>query len=314
MKKIVLIIFYLSIYLSSANAQDSLKVIDALYNDFSIPDASAFSLLGINPSKITRPSSTKELASALVNAANKGKEISPGISIEWAPLMTFDKRFVKNDGKDRTYQDFKHYKETFFQRNLQLSFASVQDSVGSKVALGISCVVFDKSDPKYHDEYANKVIDQTTQLLTPLYVYQKLVNKFALHKDTMIERMGIPIETNIEFYVNGPCLVKAFNDSVILKKDSIKQIFIDKLKLAKGDPKEKIIDTLVNEYLQLYKDYRASTNKDKIGLLKILKEEQENYKKEHWNDGMLKFGVGQVWNSKDNTWKKLQSQKITAYG
>src|SRR4051812_11169208 len=87
-----------------AFSQDSVKVLDALYHDFSIPDASAFSLLGITPNKVTRPSSAKEVSASLLNIAEGGSNISPGIALEWAPFTTFDKRYIKIDSTIKIYQ------------------------------------------------------------------------------------------------------------------------------------------------------------------------------------------------------------------
>jgi hypothetical protein len=309
------IYFLLLFCCQSGYSQDSLKVLDALYSDFSIPDASAFSLLGINPSKITRPSSTKELASALVNAASSGKSISPGIAIEWAPMLTFDRRFIKNDSINRIYKDFEHYSKTFFQRNLQLSFATVQDSGGSKVALGLSFVIFDKSDPKNNKQYALNLIEKTTEALSKLSNLNDKRSAFATYKSSAFRNLGIDIVKDEAFYINGPCQSSDFDKhDLVLSKDSISKLFIDKLKLPKGDIKEKTVDTLVTKFIDTYIIYQRIVNSDRTALLKIIQTEQEKYKKDNWNASILKFGIGQIWNSYDNAWQNLQSKKLTAYG
>src|SRR5688500_8755389 len=57
--------------------------------DLTPPDLSAFDLLGINPTEVTRPGTVRELAAALANGISSSGQITPGLALEWAPGQTF---------------------------------------------------------------------------------------------------------------------------------------------------------------------------------------------------------------------------------
>ena len=114
------------------------KAASALYTDLPIPDMSSFSLLHVNPYKIARPAGAKEFAAdVLCIAKSDVTNAVPGIALEWAPYQTFDRNRISGDKN----QVFTSYRQSLVLRNLQLSFAGVQDSFASRLSAGVSFVI-----------------------------------------------------------------------------------------------------------------------------------------------------------------------------
>jgi hypothetical protein len=122
------------VWTTSAHAQDKVAT-DSLYIDFAVPDLPALAALGLNPSKVSRPGTLKELSVSVFPLAGSDSSIGPGVAIAWAPVYTFAK-------------DVDSYRGPVLRR---LAFSLVTSKEGKTDAVnagaGIRVMLFDKTDP-----------------------------------------------------------------------------------------------------------------------------------------------------------------------
>ncbi len=287
-------------------AQDE-KAVDALYHDFSNPDVTAFGLLGVNPNKINRPTTTKEFASSILEVGSSGKTIPPGIAIEWAPGMTFSNRFISPQ-KDN-FKTFDEYVKDRFWRQALLSFATIQDSTGSKVALGLNICVYDHTDPSYNRPYFRELINLIRIKLSPLRATTESNAAFMRMRDSLINDWG-----EVEG-VDKLMGISNFNDNLPANLDSLKTAYKHGLiaLLSEEHKSDARADKLVDFFISTWKAQKTADQKDSKLVDDLIAQQKAKFKKEHWNDGLLKIGAGNVWNSSDFTWKQLQAQKFSSF-
>ncbi len=120
--------------LPSAAVVDSL---DAYYVDFSVPDLAAFTLLGVDVSRVSRPGNVRETALALVNGLNASGEAEAGVGVEVALARVLAAPQVR--------ADYDGLRDRF-----TVSFATDRQDDAARVALGVRWVPVDKADP-YED-------------------------------------------------------------------------------------------------------------------------------------------------------------------
>ncbi len=286
-------------------AQDE-KAVDALYHDFSNPDVTAFGLLGVNPNKINRPTTTKEFASSILEVGSAGKTIPPGIAVEWAPGMTFCNKFLypKKDGL-KSYQE---YIKDRFWRQMLLSFATIQDSTGAKVALGLNLCIYDHTDAQYNEMYFRNLINLIRINLSPIQGYTDIAKNFGTKRNDLFEKWNIGDQETImatdDFNDKLPSDIDSFR--IVLKQRIVSSIPDE----YKKDPK---VDELINFYISSRQAKETAEAKDNATVIKLIAQQKSQFKKEHWNDGLLKIGAGNIWNSTDFTWKQLQAQKFSSF-
>ena len=95
MKNIILTII-LILFSLSTRTQTTESSIDDFYCDYSVPDLSALSMLGIESDEIVRPGSVKEFAAGISKFINTDGTIKPAYAIEWSFLRTLTKHRVSN--------------------------------------------------------------------------------------------------------------------------------------------------------------------------------------------------------------------------
>lgn len=287
-------------------SQDSVLTINDLYIDFAIPDISAFNMLGETPENVAKPGNVKDFSAQLLNIASGGKSIPPGIALEVNPYLIFTKR------ADVTNQIVK-YRESKV-RGLQLTFGTLQDSLGSKVAYGIKWTIFDKADALMNTSLQNDII--------------KLQQQYFLERpDNAVERNNFD-KSVVDF-------VKAFNEnnnrvklSEFIKdfflfpgdKDYIEKsggysfnlqrgiTYLEEIKKEKlSSQEEKDVESLFLKYyiiMEKYERYGADSESK-------IKQHLTNYRKENWNKSALHIAVGHVLFSDEYMWKDLASEKIS---
>jgi len=117
---------------AAAQAPDS--SLDAHYIDFSVPNLSAFTLLGINADRISRPGNVRELATGLTNGFGTRGSLEHGTGLEVALF-----RVLANP---RSLDQYRPIRDRF-----TLSAAAVREADTTRFGLGFRWVLFDQADP-----------------------------------------------------------------------------------------------------------------------------------------------------------------------
>ncbi len=293
--------------------QNDPKDLDVLYHDFSIPDLTAFTLLDVNPNNVSRPANSKEFQGGIIDIASGGKNISPGIALEWAPFITFDNRFIKKDSSFLTYRDLEHYKKSAYRRNFQLSLASIQDSTGSKIAGGLSFIVFDKSDPSIDLAYCNSLFE-LAKIAEGTVKLNHIKDNFLQIQDGLLQKLNINAANNLNLYLAITQKLEGFtNNNPVPSQDELENELLPIVSANTVQDKNKIIKSLVEFYISSLTDFRKLSGDNAKKAADLITKTKEEYKKAHWNASIMKVGIGTIANSPENKWTSLQNEKFSSF-
>jgi hypothetical protein len=117
--------------------------------DLSVPESPAFTVLGLTPQTVIRPTSPRQFASSLLNGIDQRGNLQAGLAFDAAPYLIY--------AGDRL--TLKRYRESYLLRFLaraQTSFATTKGaSEGDKsirAAVGFNFTLIDKGDPHSDSE------------------------------------------------------------------------------------------------------------------------------------------------------------------
>ena len=112
--------------------------------DLSVPESPAFTVLGVTPQTVIRPTSPRQFASSLLNGIDQRGNLQSGVALDFAPYMLYagDKLTLKQ------------YRESPFLRFLartQISLATTkgasENDRSALAAVGFHLTLMDKGDP-----------------------------------------------------------------------------------------------------------------------------------------------------------------------
>lgn len=113
--------------------------------DLSVPESPAFTVLGLTPETVVRPSSPRQFATALLNGVDRNGNFQSGTAIDTVPYLLLG----GNQLTLRQYQD--NYKLRLASRT-QFSFATTkgasEDDKSVRLSLGLRLTLWDKGDPR----------------------------------------------------------------------------------------------------------------------------------------------------------------------
>lgn len=115
--------------------------------DLSIPESPAFTVLGLTPETVVRPTTPRELATSLVNGVDRNGNFQTGVAIDTAPYMLLA-------GNTLTIGRYRAQKMsvTRFVARTQVSFAITKGASeadkSARMALGFRFTLFDNGDPR----------------------------------------------------------------------------------------------------------------------------------------------------------------------
>lgn len=282
--------------LAMSQSQTTADSIAAMYIDFSPPDLSAFTLLGVNSNAVTRPGNLKELSVAFLNAASINGKITPGVAIEWSPYHTIGSNSLAE------------YRSSIFLRRLQISFATSQDSGAANVAFGIGCVPIDDSDPLNDPELNNEVInalayfDQSGYAAEKRKKYQDQVNSFFKR----IESDGNKI-----YQMN--CIMAP--ETLLNSRKSIDSI-VNEIAAVRRTQNSAPLTVEERQKLRGLAEIGLSFQgtSDVSGVVDRLIERAKNkFKNRLWNATVVQLAVGTVWNSPISSWSALHPDRWSAF-
>lgn len=117
--------------------------------DLSVPESPAFTVLGVTPENVSRPSTPREFATSFLNGVDQRGNFQTGLALDFVPFLTFF-------GKDTSLFSYAHNRMERFMARTQFSFATAKgvtdEDKSTRLALGLRMTVFDKGDPRLDDE------------------------------------------------------------------------------------------------------------------------------------------------------------------
>src|SRR5262249_16127690 len=117
--------------------------------DLSVPESPAFTILGLTPQTVVRPTSPREFATSLLNGVDENGNFQTGVALDTAPFLLFF-------GKDVTINNYRRSYLTQFLSRSQFSFAVVKGASegdkSSRIATGLNLTLWDRGDPRLDRE------------------------------------------------------------------------------------------------------------------------------------------------------------------
>lgn len=294
-------------------AQDR-KAADVLHTELPIADPSAFIIMHVNPYKIARPAGAKEFAiSGMCIAKSDISSAIPGFAMDWAPYQTFA-RYNINENRDTV---FSSYRKNLILRNLLLSYGAAQDSFASRKAVGLSLVIFDKSDPSNDPQFAKSMLALLpvgTKAHTTQEALKILQDDFRQDQlDPFFQQQGFsPVADSLLYRLFSFQAGRLNRDSI---RADIGRKFGARMGFDRGfdSPKEYKVNKLIDAYVQALEKVAILREQDQQILKILIEEKRKQFLREHWNAGVLKIGAGTTWYAPDFNWSHLQFNKFSAY-
>lgn len=117
--------------------------------DLSVPESPAFTVLGLTPQTVVRPTTPRELATSLINGVDENGNFQNGVALDTVPyLLLF--------GNNLTLDAYRNSPGTRFFARTQLSIGTTKGSTdadkSARLALGLHLTFFDEGDPRLDRE------------------------------------------------------------------------------------------------------------------------------------------------------------------
>jgi len=314
MKKVLLIAAMLvCMYpLFAQNPTDTLTI-DDFYVDYSIPDLTALGLLGIQNDEIVRPGNMKEFALAISNFVDTDGSLKPALAMEWSFMRTLSKGQM-------------NWNRAFQPRNLAISMATTnQDSLGTRMGIGLKWVPFDKSEPIADESFMNLMAQlgqayfQTDAVQDEDNYNDELLAIFNWNNQGMTtdERQVYFIMLETLSYQTLDANCKAMKKGVLTVTDTTFLNTIEE-KLERANLSNIITPDQLNEAVKLYKDYLLNycangRQSFESYISAILQREKERYKKEHWNAFAWEVSAGWVGHSVSANYDDFEIERLSVF-
>ncbi len=173
----------------SVHAQDTRDTVKNGTLDLSVPESPAFAVLGLTPETVIRPSTTRALATSLLNGFDHNGTFQTGFAFDFAPYMLFA-------GNALTLSAYRTSPSMRFLARTQFSIATTKGSntdPTARAAAGFRFTLFDKGDPRTDSEFANDLVgtaEAAARLVPPLPPSQNSPSDIATHNSL--------VETTVE--------------------------------------------------------------------------------------------------------------------
>lgn len=117
--------------------------------DMSVPESPAFTVLGLTPQTVTRPTSPRQFATSLLNGVDTSGNFQSGLAMDFVP-------FLMLAGDQSTLREYQTQYVTRLLSRSQFSFASTkgatEDDKSMRLALGLNVTLWDRGDPRTDEE------------------------------------------------------------------------------------------------------------------------------------------------------------------
>jgi hypothetical protein len=297
---------------------DTLEIKD-FYLDFATPEISAFSIMDIEPSAISKPGNIKEFALGITNFVNSKGDLRTGLAVEWAPLMTFDKKtgnWINKSGKHNKFE----------WKNITTSFATTNDSTNVKLSGALRFSPIDRTNPLNNKEWIDSISNYFYSVINQRDIQnQKLDNaKKNFSKrvidtlinigvpDKLLGKLSKPIDAANSYRLNS---LKAkydtsgvLYDRYIISQDvynDLKKSFDDNNLLSLFNQNQEKLKSLCQYFTDIFYQHHSGPPFQTEFNLHILKM-KEDYKKKNWNKWALQISGGGLFNSEKATLSDLK--------
>jgi len=308
--------------LAQEKKQDSLEIRD-FYMDFAVPDITAFSILNIEPTSISKPGSIKELALGITNFVNEKGDLRAGLAVEWAPFKTFNKKTGNWENKSKNQTKFEW-------KNLTTSLATTNDSTNVKFAGAFRFSPIDQTNPLndkiWVDSISNYFYSVINQKIIQEEPFDAARHAFMMSANKTFDRMEIPDSLREKLFMP----IDAFNSNrlnslkakyestgVIFDRkvvsdgifEEMKALFASNKLGGKFEENQEEIEQLCLSFTDFFYYYHSRTSFQTDFNLHILKMKEE-YKQKNWNKWALQISAGESFNSEKAT---LNDLKVDCY-
>lgn len=117
--------------------------------DMSVPESPAFTVLGVTPQTVTRPTSPRAFASSLLNGVDTNGNFQSGLALDFVPYLLLA-------GDQLTLRNYQTRYITRMLARTQFSFGTTkgatEDDKSLRLALGLHLTLWDKGDPRTDGE------------------------------------------------------------------------------------------------------------------------------------------------------------------
>jgi len=324
MKRSLLYTIILSTFSSIAFAQSDTLELRDFYMDFAVPEITAFSILDIEPSTVSKPGNIKEFALGVTNFVNKNGDLRAGLAVEWAPFKTFNRK----TGNWETKKD----KATKFEwKNITTSFATASDSTNVKLAGALRFSPVDRTNPlrdkNWMDSIGNyfySIINQRNIQQQNLDMAKKNFTKRIFDcylkigvPDDLIEELSKPIDAANSYRLNS--LKSKYDTSGVLYDRTIisnevftelKSKFDDQNFGSLFEQHKAELKELCQYFTDIFYQHHSGPSFENQFNIHILKM-KEDYKKANWNKWALQISAGGLLNSEDATIKDMNGESYS---
>ena len=140
-----LIVVVLAPYVSWAQPKDT----RSLTADVSVPESPAFTILGLSPQSVVRPSNTQELGAALLNGVDKNGNFQTGLAVDFTPYSLLYGDNVTLGRYQENANGFNIVRQLWrLQTSLATAKGATTDDKSVRVALGFRLTPWDLGDPR----------------------------------------------------------------------------------------------------------------------------------------------------------------------
>jgi len=113
--------------------------------DLTVPESPAFTVLGINPEGVVRPTTPQEFATSLLNGVDERGNFQTGLALDFVPFLTFF-------GNQTSLASYRSSPMERLLARTQLSFATAKGvseaDKATRLGLGLRLSLWDRADPR----------------------------------------------------------------------------------------------------------------------------------------------------------------------
>jgi hypothetical protein len=304
-------VFFLVQVTVSAQNRDGVSI-DDYYVDYSVPDITAFSILGVNTNEVVRPGNVKEFAAGVVNYISENGNLKPGLAIELAPyrLLAKSKKLVPAWRRNKSL------------KNLQISIATAQgDSTNLIAAWGLNWTPVDKTDPvedkglqnffaKYisalgQGEFSKSLTEQRKIHLTD--VNKVLINLNGEQRKRILDLFDMDYRERLNRYgEDSASYVANMRDTVMAQ--------LAEIRFQPDTTQTKKILTLISQNAALtFNEDRTEadfTNR----FAEEVKKQKQIFIEENWNRLVVQFKAGAKYSAAEGTLNDLSILNYRVFG
>jgi hypothetical protein len=277
--------------------------IDDYYLDFAVPDLPGLGVVGLTPSKVSRPGPVKELAVSLLSLADDVRTIRPGVAIAWAPKQTFPG------------QSLDDYRAGVLRR-IVVSAATVKSSRRTFIGVGGRFVVLDRTRAVDDAEFIQAVEDAIDRVA--MDDVEAVVRRNRLRNDvegfvvavTRLVKPGVgPGDADVERLRDVWTLPAEASSAATVTPDFKRAQFLSvfaAVSRARNRDVPPLPSALADELERWATEFVVLAFQiadDRPGLIRTIRERIE---KEKWNAATFYVDGGLSWMSADSTWKQLR--------